>query len=143
VEEVYPVRRARNILVMVAVGAVLAAGCTGDRGNEAAGGAAGTGDRAEPTSSRASTAGDAGTGDVRIANFAFTPATVRAKVGQRVGWEHRDAGVTHTVTARNGEFRSRELEEGDAFSHVFRTAGTFAYRCAIHPDMRGTVRVGR
>jgi plastocyanin len=22
------------------------------------------------------------------------------------------------------------------------TTGTFAYRCAIHPDMRGTVRVG-
>ena len=42
----------------------------------------------------------------------------------------------------DGGFRSGELEEGDEFSHRFRTAGTFAYRCAIHPDMRGTVRIG-
>jgi plastocyanin len=142
VEEVSPVRRARNILVVLAVGAVLAAGCGGDGGNEVAGAAAGTGDRAEPTGRRANAAGDAGTGGVRITNFVFAPATVRAKVGQRVRWEHQDAGVIHTVTAVGGEFRSRRLEEGDEFSHLFRTAGSFAYLCAVHPDMRGTVRVG-
>jgi plastocyanin len=142
VKEAHPLRSARNILVMLAVGAALAAGCTGDGGNEVAGGAASSGDRAEPTSSRGSAAGDGDTDRVQIANFAFAPATVRAKVGQRVRWEHQDPGVTHTVTALDGQFRSRELREGGEFSHRFRTAGTFAYRCAIHPDMRGTVRVG-
>jgi plastocyanin len=142
VEEVNPLRSARNVLIVLAVGAVLAAGCTGDSGNEVASTAAGSGGRAEPTSSRGSAPGGGGADRVRIANFAFAPATVRAKVGQRVRWEHRDAGVTHTVTALDGAFRSRELHEGDEFSHQFRTAGTFAYRCAIHPGMRGTVRVG-
>jgi plastocyanin len=127
---------------MLAVGAVLAAGCTGDGGNEVGGAAAGSGNRAEPTSSRGSAAGGGGADLVLVANFAFAPATVRAKVGQRVRWEHQDPGVTHTVTALDGQFRSRKLREGDEFSHRFRTAGTFAYRCAIHPDMRGTVRVG-
>jgi plastocyanin len=78
---------------------------------------------------------------VRIVDFAFVPATVSAKVGQRVEWEHQDAGVTHTVTAVKGEFRSGELEEGKEFLHLFRTTGTFRYRCAIHPAMRGTVKV--
>ena len=55
--------------------------------------------------------------------------------------EHQDAGVTHKLTALDGTFRSGDLQEGDEFSHLFRAAGTFAYRCAIHPDMRGTVKV--
>jgi plastocyanin len=122
---------------MVAAGAVLATGCGGDGGDE---GAAADRPAASATLAAPASSTGGGTDDVRIASFAFAPATVRAKVGQRVTWEHRDAGVTHTVTAV--EFRSGELEEGDEFSHLFRTAGTFAYRCAIHPDMRGTVRVG-
>ena len=139
-EEVLALHRTRNILVMVAAVALLAAGC-GDGGDEGGPGArpAASATLAAPASSN----GDgAGTGDVRIANFAFAPATVRATAGQRVRWEHRDAGVTHTVTAVDGGFRSGELEEGDEFSHLFQTAGAFAYRCAIHRDMRGTVRVG-
>ena len=132
-------RRARKILVMVAAGAVLAAGCGGDGGDEGseAGRPAASATLAAPASSNGG-----GTGDVRIANFAFAPATVRARAGQRVTWEHQDAGVTHTVTAVKGEFRSGGLDEGDEFSHVFPAAGAFAYRCAIHPDMRGRVRVG-
>jgi plastocyanin len=126
---------------MVAAVAVAAAGCGGDGGDGDASGArpAASATLAAPASSNG---GGAETGDVRIANFTFDPATVRAKAGQRVTWTHQDAGVTHTVTAVDGGFRSGELEEGDEFSHRFRTAGTFAYRCAIHPDMRGTVRIG-
>ena len=78
---------------------------------------------------------------MRIVDFAFVPRTVRAKVGQKVKWEHQDAGVTHTVTALDRSFRSGDLEEGDEFSHLFSTAGTFVYRCSIHPDMRGRVKV--
>ena len=78
---------------------------------------------------------------MRIAGFAFAPKTVTAKVGQKVKWEHQDAGVTHKITALDGTFRSGDLQEGDEFSHVFRAAGSFAYRCAIHPGMRGTVKV--
>jgi plastocyanin len=169
-EEVRPVRRTLKLLALVAVATVLAAACAGqdeDGGAAAAGPAAsattaapdrstgenngggggrgdyggggGYGEDAEPTSSRA--AGDADTDDVRISDFAFSPATISAKVGQRVKWEHQDSGVTHTVTAVQGGFRSGELEEGDEFSHLFRTTGSFAYRCAIHPDMRGRVKV--
>jgi plastocyanin len=159
-QEVRTVRRTPTILVLAALVAVAAAGCGdggGDGGTTAAGpattaassgGSTGTGGGrdgygggSEPTSSRASGSGDADTDDVRIEDFAFSPKTIAAKVGQRVKWEHQDVGVTHTITADEGGFRSGRLQEGGEFSHLFQTAGTHAYHCAIHQDMRGTVKV--
>jgi plastocyanin len=160
------VRRTLTILVLTA-GVVLAAGCASDGGDEApagagpaaaatsaaAGGAAegaggGRGDYGGPYGggSEPTTRGNAASGDgggVRIEGFAFAPATVDAEVGQQVTWTQRDAGATHTVTAVGGAFDSGDLAQGEEFSHRFQTAGSFAYRCAIHPDMRGTVEVGR
>jgi plastocyanin len=162
------VRRTLKLLILLAVVAVVAAGCADDGGGDAAaagpastaaprgsgggggggggrgdyGGGGGDGVRSEPTSSRGSATSDADADDARIVSFAFTPRTVSAKVGQRVKWEHQDPGVTHTVAAVDGAFRSGELQAGDEFSHLFRTAGSFAYRCSIHPDMQGTVKVG-
>jgi plastocyanin len=126
-----------TILILVAVAAVLAAGCAGGGG----GGEAAIAPAAVSSTSRGSASGDADTDDVRIVDFAFVPRTVRAKVGQRSNGSTQDAGVTHTVTALDRSFRSGDLEEGDEFSHLFPTAGTFAYRCSIHPDMRGAVKV--
>jgi len=76
------------------------------------------------------------------ADFAFAPDSLRAQVGQRVTWENRDTGVTHTVSADGGAFNSGDLASGKRFSFVFGAAGSFAYHCAIHRDMRGTVSVG-
>jgi plastocyanin len=146
-EEVRPVRRAHSILVLVAVLAALETGCAGGDGGEGGAAAApattaaasGTTEATEPAGSRGNA--DADTDDVRVVDFAFDPGTVKARVGQKVKWEHQDAGVTHSVVALDGGFRSGELEEGDEFSHLFQRAGTFAYRCGIHPDMRGVVKV--
>ena len=135
-------RRTLSILVLAAAVAVLAAGCT-TAPDDATGGGGGGGAApgpAEPTSSRGRASGNDADG-VRIEDFAFAPETVGAKAGEQVTWEHQDAGVTHTVAAVGGGFRSGDLEEGDTFSHRFPTAGTFAYRCTVHPDMRGTVKV--
>ena len=134
-------RRARSILVLVAVLATLETGCAGGDGGEGGAAAAPTTTAAapEPASSRGSA--DADTDDVRIVDFAFAPPTVKADVGQKVKWEHQDAGVTHSVVALDGGFRSGELEVGDEFSHLFQRAGTFRYHCGIHPDMQGAVEV--
>jgi plastocyanin len=161
------VRRSLALPVLVAVVCLAAAGCAGDDGTAeppaagapattaapvttaAAGGSdgygrdgyagGGYGDRSQPAGGAG---GDAGPGQVRIAGFAFAPGTVSAQVGQRVTWAHQDPGATHTVTADQGQFRSGELGQGDEFSHVFQAAGSFAYHCAVHPDMKGTVQVG-
>jgi plastocyanin len=118
------VRRPRTILIVVAVVALLGAACAG--GEEGEGEEAIAPAAASSTSGRGSAQGDADTDDVRIAGFAFAPKTVTAKVGQKVKWEHQDAGVTHKITALDGTFRSGDLQEGDEFSHVFRAAGSFS-----------------
>ena len=134
-------RRTLTILVLVTAAALVAAGCAGDDGGGGEGQAAVVPAAASSSSSRASASGDTDADDVRIADFAFDPRTITAKVGQTVKWEHRDAGVTHTVTALDKAFDSGDLEKGEEFSHRFPAAGTFAYRCTIHTDMRGTVKV--
>ena len=135
-------RRARSILVLVAVLAALVTGCAGGDGSDGGAAAAPAATAAASGTTEAGRgSGDADTDDVRIVDFAFAPRTVRAGVGQKVKWEHQDAGVTHSIVALDGGFRSGELKEGDEFSHLFQRAGTFAYRCGIHPDMRGAVKV--
>jgi plastocyanin len=157
-------RHIRTILVLLAVGGLLAAGCASDDGGQeaagtpaataapgttaGAGGATGGGGRVgygrDYGDQSATTAGGGTTGSgggVRIAGFAFAPKTVSARVGQKVTWKNRDPSTIHTVTALDGSFASGQLEQGGQFSHVFRRAGTFAYRCSIHPSMRGTVTV--
>ena len=157
-------RHIRTILVLLASGALLAAGCASDDGGQEAaeapaataapgttasgGGATGGGGRGgygrdygDQSATTGSDSASGGSGGVRIAGFAFAPKTVSARVGQKVTWENQDPSTIHTVTALDGSFRSGQLEQGGEFSHVFRRAGTFAYRCSIHSSMRGTVKV--
>jgi plastocyanin len=79
-------------------------------------------------------------GGVRIVDFAFLPAQLRVPLGSTVTWVN--AGVApHTVTARDGSFGSPIMAPRAAYQRTFTTPGTFAYLCAIHPDMTGTVLV--
>ncbi len=79
-------------------------------------------------------------GDIRIADFSFTPSQLQVPVGTTVHWVN--GGVApHTVTARDGTFDSGFLSTGDAYARTFATPGTFAFFCTIHPSMTGTVTV--
>ena len=77
---------------------------------------------------------------VKIAGFAFAPATVQVRRGATVRWTNRDA-APHTVTATSGAFGSKELARGGTYARRFTRAGTFAYLCALHPHMKGRVVV--
>jgi plastocyanin len=148
------VRRTLAALTLLVATGVLAAGCGGDQsgsGGYGAGGgsptttaastATGSGGRGayggRPTTSGAGT--PAGGTAVAIDNFAFSPATLKARVGQQVTWTNRQ-NVAHTVTANAGTF-NHPMPSGATFSFTFTTAGTFAYHCTIHPSMRGTIVV--
>ena len=76
----------------------------------------------------------------KIVDFGFSPATLTVPVGTTVTWTNTGQ-VDHTVTANGGAFASGTLAPGASYSFTFRTAGTFAYHCAIHPFMTGTVIV--
>ena len=93
------------------------------------------------TASQATTTGSPGGGTtVVMKQFAFNPATVTVKVGDTVTWENQD-GANHDVTADDGSFKSAEFGKGKTFSFTFSKAGTYTYKCKLHPGMDGTVIV--
>lgn len=92
------------------------------------------------SSSSSSTGGSSGH-TVTIQNFAFRPAALTVSPGTTVTWTNQDTD-THTVTADDKKFDSKNLAQGKTFSMQFQTAGTHKYHCSIHSYMTGTITVG-
>jgi plastocyanin len=88
----------------------------------------------------ASIAAQAATVEVKIDNFVFNPQTITVKAGDTVTWINHD-DIPHTATSKTGVFRSKALDTDDKFSFTFATPGTFAYFCALHPHMTGSIVV--
>lgn len=89
---------------------------------------------------------------VTIADFMYTPSSVTIAKGGSVTWINNGPSI-HTVvsdsTAGSTTFNSGQIIAGNSatgaaagtFTVTFPTAGTYAYHCAIHPYMKGTVVV--
>ncbi len=77
---------------------------------------------------------------VNIKDLAFSPATVRIKVGQTVEWVNGDP-LAHTVTADDKSWGSGFLNQGGRFTRRFTATGSFPYHCEPHPQMKATVIV--
>jgi plastocyanin len=76
--------------------------------------------------------------NVVIRNFAYAPRTLSVKAGTTVKWKNADA-APHTVTS--GSAGSNVLNRNGTYSRTFTRRGTWAYICALHPAMKGTVVV--
>jgi plastocyanin len=79
-------------------------------------------------------------GRIAIADFAFDPPVAEVAAGTEVVWRNSDP-ADHTVTNTDGVFGSDVLKAGDTFSHRFSEPGVYEYQCAIHPEMKGKVKV--
>ena len=79
---------------------------------------------------------------VSIRDFFFDPARITVEPGTTVRWVNR-GNHPHTVTADDGSFDSEVLNPGDSFMVTFRSPGTVAYHCEIHPFRRGSVTVSK
>jgi len=77
---------------------------------------------------------------VDIHDFKFGPPALTVPVGARVTWTNHDE-ETHTVTSATGAFGSTGLGHDETFAQTFTRPGTYAYFCALHPQMRATVVV--
>ena len=75
---------------------------------------------------------------MHISNFTFDPPSLTVPVGATVTWVNGDDEL-HTVTS--GAFTSPALDTDESFSFRFDAPGTYVYRCAIHPQMTGTIVV--
>ena len=121
----------RIITLLLAVVALVAlVGCGGSAASPPATG----GSTSAPAGSGSAAAGTA----VTIANFAFSPADVTVKVGDSVTWTNNDSAA-HTVAF--AAFDSGQIAPGATYTHKFDTAGTFDYKCSIHPNMTAKVTV--
>ena len=74
---------------------------------------------------------------VGLKNLEFRPKKITVKAGDTVTWRWQE-NVLHNVVA--DEFKSENLSKG-TYEHTFDTAGTFDYRCTLHPGMDGEVVV--
>jgi plastocyanin len=75
-----------------------------------------------------------------ILNYAFSPAKVIVSPGTRVIWTNKD-GDPHTVHSATNIWSSGALDIDGTFARTFTKSGSFAYYCAIHPFMHGTIIV--
>ena len=112
----------------------------------------GCGDDDEGTRVRPETTGEGpgvGVGDrdsdIGIRDFEFSPDLAAIPAGASVEWTNRGE-VAHTVTWSSGpgdHFDSGPIAPGTNYRRGFPTNGLIKYRCTIHPEMTGSVRVYR
>lgn len=105
-------------LAVVAIAALLVAGCSADLDE-----------------GRESVA--VSTSEVSVDDDVFAPDVIEVPAGTEVTWTWVGSN-NHNVTA--DEFTS-ETQSSGTFSHVFDQPGTYSYRCTLHPGMAGTVVV--
>jgi plastocyanin len=75
-----------------------------------------------------------------IRGFAF-PADLAVAAGGSITWTNADS-APHTVTFDDGPCASGTIGAGGSATVRYDVAGTFAFHCAIHPTMTGTLVVG-
>jgi amicyanin len=73
-------------------------------------------------------------------NMLFGTTSLTVKAGTTVTWTNGDQMI-HNVAADDGSFTSPDMKYGDTYSHTFTTTGTYAYHCAYHSGMKGTIIV--
>ena len=78
--------------------------------------------------------------EIDMSGSVFSQPDVTIAPGTEVIWTNLDS-MRHSVTASDFSFDSGTMEEGDTFSFVFTTAGTFPYYCNFHPNMTATITV--
>ena len=99
----------------------------------------------------AASVASAGEMKVNIDMQAFAPQMMKVHVGDRVTWTNHDE-TEHFLTSsgpltRGVATRVEDLEfhqrmvPGSEYSHTFRSPGVYAYFCAIHMGMSGTIVV--
>ena len=81
-----------------------------------------------------------GTVAVSIVDFSFTPAAISAKVGDIITFTNNGA-KSHSATLDAGDCDTGILAGGASGGLTFSKAGTYAFHCAVHSSMTGTIAI--
>src|SRR6185437_14516650 len=76
-----------------------------------------------------------GAAEVIIKNFSFQPAQLSVNPGEIIEFKNEDI-FAHTVTADDGSFDSGLIQPGSSWKMTVQKAGTIAYHCTPHPNMK-------
>jgi plastocyanin len=83
----------------------------------------------------------AGTNQIVIKDFHFTPERLTVKSGEKITWINHDE-EPHTVVSVEKQFKkSPALDTDEQFSVTAGAPGTYTYFCSVHPKMTGTIVV--
>lgn len=131
-----------RVLTLVAVLALTAAACGGDRDEPVAQ----TGDSPTTTAERGDASGSAATLELRARGIAFDKTALRAGAGKvSIRFENGDAGIQHNLrVSGKGVDDKTEIKEGPATQtlDLDLEPGTYSYVCDVHPQqMRGELEV--
>jgi uncharacterized membrane protein/plastocyanin len=85
-----------------------------------------------------SSASQAGAVEVIIKNFRFQPAQVTVHPGEIIEFKNEDI-FAHSATADDGSFDSGLIQPGNSWKLTLAKAGTIAYHCTPHPNMKATL----
>lgn len=77
---------------------------------------------------------------IAIKGTSFEPNAVTVAVGDTVTFTNTNR-AQHTATADDGSFDTGRLKMGETATVTMETAGTVAFKCTVHPGMRGTIEV--
>ena len=75
---------------------------------------------------------------VTIEKLVFSPADIKAKVGDTIVWVNKDV-FAHTATVKGGW--DVMLPPKKSESLVLKKAGAVEYYCRFHPNMKGHITV--
>jgi plastocyanin len=79
------------------------------------------------------------THQIVIQGLQYVPETLKVKRGDVVVWVNKDP-FPHTVTAA-GAFDSKSIAADKSWRFTASRAGTFAYICTLHSNMKATLQV--
>jgi plastocyanin len=118
----------RRILIVVALAAAVACGSSSSSSPSPS------------TTTNTSAAVSIPSGARTLTTNAFGANPLTVAVGTTVTWTNNDS-IPHDSVADGGQWNSGILSAGQSFQFRFTTAGSFPYKCTLHPNMVGTVTV--
>ena len=75
---------------------------------------------------------------VEIKGMKFVPAEIEVAAGDTITFTNADS-APHTATAEDGAFDTGRLKKGEAKQVTVAAAGDHAFKCLVHPMMKGKV----
>jgi plastocyanin/uncharacterized membrane protein len=83
-------------------------------------------------------AGPSANGQVIMKGMRFQPTELTVHPGETIEFKNEDI-FAHTVTADDGSFDSGLIQPGSSWKMTVQKAGTIAYHCSPHPNMKATL----